>query len=85
MDVVVPLKYLSNFCQSLDLSLINCEIKLDMRRTKTSVISEISRKFRAVSNADPPQYEVIAAPVGAAFQMIYAKIYVPVVTLIKKW
>ena len=56
-----------------------------MRRTKTSVISEISRKFRAVSNADPPQYEVIAAPVGAAFQMIYAKIYVPVVTLIKKW
>ena len=49
-----------------------------MRRTKTSVISEISRKIRAVSNADPLEYEVIAATVGATFQMRYAKIYVPV-------
>ena len=26
-EVVVPLKYLSNFCRSLDFPLINCEIK----------------------------------------------------------
>ena len=30
-EVVVPLKYLSNFWRSLDLPLINCEIKLDLR------------------------------------------------------
>ena len=30
-EVVFPLKYLSNFWRSLDLPLINCEIKLDLR------------------------------------------------------
>ena len=29
-DVVVPLKYVSNFWRSLDLPLINCEIELDL-------------------------------------------------------
>ena len=29
-EVVVPLKYLSNFWRFLNLSLINCEIKLDL-------------------------------------------------------
>ena len=29
-DVVVPLKYLSNFWRSLDLRLINCKIELDL-------------------------------------------------------
>ena len=29
-EVVVPLKYLSNFWRSLDLPLINCEIELDL-------------------------------------------------------
>ena len=28
-EVVVPLKYLSNFRRSLDLSFVNCEIELD--------------------------------------------------------
>ena len=40
-EVVVPLKYLSNFWRSLDLPLINCEIELDLKCTKHSVISEI--------------------------------------------
>ena len=29
-EVVLPLKYLSNFWRSLDLALINCEIELDL-------------------------------------------------------
>ena len=29
-EVVVPLKYLSNFWRSLDLPLINCQIELDL-------------------------------------------------------
>ena len=33
-EVVVPLKYLSNFWTSLDLSLINCEIELDLSWTR---------------------------------------------------
>ena len=30
-EIVAPLKYLSNFWRSLDLSLINCEIEPDLR------------------------------------------------------
>ena len=33
-EVVVPLKYLTNFRRSLCLPLINCEIELDLRWTK---------------------------------------------------
>ena len=29
-EIVVPLKYLGNFCRSLDLLLINCQIELDL-------------------------------------------------------
>ena len=40
-EVVVKLKYLSNFWRSLDLLLINCEIELDLRWTKNCVMTEI--------------------------------------------
>ena len=33
-EVIVPLKYLSNFWKSLDLPLINCEIEIDLSRSK---------------------------------------------------
>ena len=33
-EVAVPLKYLSNFWRFLDLSLINCEIELDLTKSK---------------------------------------------------
>ena len=45
-EVVVPLKYLSNFWRYLDLSLINCEVELDLSWTKTCVLSEISKAFK---------------------------------------
>ena len=39
-EVVVPLKYLSNFWRSLDLPSINCEIELDLTWSKYCVIFE---------------------------------------------
>ena len=42
VEVVVPLKYLSNFWRFLDLPVINCEIKLDLPWSKEFIISEIS-------------------------------------------
>ena len=69
-EVVVKLKYLSNFWRSLDLLLINCEIELDLRWTKNCVMTEISRRFRAVSvNADPVVYEVAIQTTGATLQI----------------
>ena len=43
IEVVVPLKYLSNFWKSPNLSLINSEIELDLPWLKNSVISEVTR------------------------------------------
>ena len=37
-EIVVPLKYLSNFWRSLDLPLINCEIEHDLTWSKYCVI-----------------------------------------------
>ena len=36
-EVIVPLKYLSNFWRSLDLPLINCETELELKWTKNCV------------------------------------------------
>ena len=79
-EVVVPLKYLSNFWRSLDLHLINCEIELDLSWSRDCIISKIS-KTPAVP-ANPPVTAVEATEtVGAAFQINIAKLYVSVVTL----
>ena len=51
-EVVVPVKYSNKFLRSLDLALINCEIKLNLSWTRYCVISEISRASTAVGN--PP-------------------------------
>ena len=67
--VVVPVKYLSKFWRSLDLSLINCEIEFHLSWSRYRIISEISRTAAVTrnSNANPP--------------VLNAKFYVPVVTL----
>ena len=39
VKVVLPLKYLSNFFRSLEMSLINCKIKLNLTWKKERVLS----------------------------------------------
>ena len=80
-EVVVPLKYLSNFWRSLDLSLINCEIELDLRWTINCVIPKVSRTFRVVPNADPVAYEMEIQTTSATFQINNANLHVRVVAL----
>ena len=73
---------MSNIWRFLDLPLINCDIELDLKCTKTCVVSEISRTFRVVdSNASVAVYQVETATTGAAFQINNAKLYAPLVTL----
>ena len=38
VEIIVPLKYLSNFWRALEMSLINCEINLDLNWSKKCVI-----------------------------------------------
>ena len=51
-EVVAPFKYLSNFWRSLDLTLVKCEIELDLSLERNCIISEISRT--AVVAGDNP-------------------------------
>ena len=83
-EVVVPLKYLSNFWRYFDLPLINCEIDLDWSWSKECIISEISIMPRVSGNprANPPTLDVkVIQTTGATFQINNAKIYIPVITL----
>ena len=81
-EVVVPLKYLSNFGRSLDFPQIKCEINLAW--SKECVISEILiiPRIPRDPDADPPVLgmETIQTT-SATFQINNAKFYVPVVTL----
>ena len=84
-EVVVPLKYLSNFWRSLNLPLNNCKMELDLKWTNC-VLSEIRRTPTILAN---PSTNLLIATVeatqttGAIFQINNAKLYVPVVTLSK--
>ena len=66
-EVVVPLKYLSNFWRSLDLALIKCEIEPDLLWSRYCVISEISRTSRPVGNP-PTQQMATTTTTSATFQ-----------------
>ena len=61
-EVVVLLKYLSNFWRLIDLPLINCEIELDLSWSKECIISEISVIPEVIGSPDanPPVLEVAA-------------------------
>ena len=81
VKVVAPLKYLSNFCQSLNIPLINCEVELILTWFKNCVLINKSTRD-ADYNANPIVYE-IDNPENAIFQITDTKLYVPVVTLSK--
>ena len=74
-EVVVSLKYLTNFCNSLNLFLINYKI-VDLRWVRNCLMSEISGT--AVEAGNSPV--VATATTSAAFQINNANVYVPVVT-----
>ena len=82
-EVVVPLKYLSNFLQSFHLSLINYEIKLDLSQSR-DCISEISRTHATAAHpavVTPTPTKPAKSTTGATFQINSYKLYVPVFTL----
>ena len=78
VKIVVPLKYLSNFWRSLNISLINCEVELILTWFKScALINKCTRD--ADYDADPTVYE-IDNPENAICQITDTKLYVPVVT-----
>ena len=83
-EVGTPLKYLSNFTRSLDLSLINCEVESNLWWVKNYVISEKLNTLQGVadSNANPPILTTKETLTNrATFQINNTDLYVVIVTL----
>ena len=79
VQIVVPLKYLSNFWRTLDMPLINCEISLNLSWSENCVLTS-----KVTRDADPdadPAVDEINVPTNATFKIKDTKLYVPVVTL----
>ena len=74
VEIVVPLKYLSNFWRSLDMPLINCEVSLTLTWSENCVITSMER--RVITNTRRDTF-----PTNAIFKITDTKLYVPVVTL----
>ena len=83
-EVVVRLKYLSNFQKFLDWPLVNCEIELDLSWLEDCIISKISRTPEVPPNSAanlPTDRFLPKQTTGGPFQITSTKLYVPVVTL----
>ena len=65
-EAVIPLKYLSNFCRSLNIPLINCEVKLILTWSKNCILADMTVN----ALADP----AIVAPIELEFK-IYIQNY----------
>ena len=72
---------MSKFWRFLDLSLINCEIELDLSWLEDCIISQISRTpvVAANPNVNPPFQAATATKTSnATFQVNSTKLYVPI-------
>ena len=79
VEVVVPLKHVSNFRKTLDIPLINFKINPFLTWTENCVTTS-----KATRDEDPvadPAVVVVNNPTNATFKISDTKLYVPVVTL----
>ena len=72
--IVVPLKYLSSFCSSLEMLLINCKINLELNWNNDCVMYGADT-YAGGDNANDRE---------TTFQITSTKLYTPVVTLSSK-
>ena len=79
IELAIPLKYLGNFWRALKMTLISCEVSLELKWNKNCVITSLER--RAIDENDPPNRD--SAPTGATLAINDCKLYIPVVTLSK--
>ena len=71
VKIALPLKYLSNFWRSLEMSLINCKVELSLKWIENCVLTTGTTS----ANADATGAD------SATFEVTDAKLFVPIVTL----
>ena len=80
VEIVVPLKYLSNFWRTLNMPLINCEINLILTWSENCVLTSKATRDAVLA----PGVTRVNNPTNATFKITDTKLYVPVVTLLTK-
>ena len=80
VEIVMPLKYLSNFCRTLYIPLISCEINLNLTWSETCVLTNKLTRDAVPSQGENPAVSRINNPTDVKFKITDAKLYVPVVT-----
>ena len=70
-EIVAPLKHLSNFWSTLDMSLINCEINLILTWCENCVLTSKAQrdKFIGADSKENPQFCEINDPTNATFKI----------------
>ena len=76
IELSIPLKYLGNIWRALNIPLISCEVSLELKWDKNSVITSKEQRDIGGDNRDN-------APTGASLEITKCRLYVPVVTLSK--
>ena len=79
VEIVVSLKYLSNFWRTLGIALINCEVSLTLTWSENCVLTS-----KATREADPDADPAVAGinnPTNAVFKITDCKLHVPIITL----
>ena len=81
IEIVVPLKHLSNFWRTLNMPLISCEVSLTLTWSEKCVLTDITTQTARAAQVDNPARPAINAPTNATFKITDTKLYGPVVTL----
>ena len=76
VEIVVPLKHLGNFWNSLNMPLINCDVSLNLSWSETCVITSMEKRVLVAGQLNRGDF-----PTNAVFKIKDCKFYVPVVTL----
>ena len=75
LEIVFPLKYLSNFSRTLDMPLINCEVVLTLTWSDNCVLTNITTEAARAAEGENPARQAINAPINATFQITDTKLY----------
>ena len=84
VEIVVPLKYLSNFWRTLDMPLVNCEINLILTWSKKCVLTSKATRDAVPAQGGNPSVAAVDNPTNETCKLTDTKLYVPVAILSTK-
>ena len=80
-EIVVPLKFLSNFLRTLDMPVMDCEVNLILTWSESCLLTSKATRVAVPAQGGNPVVAGIDNPTNATFKITDTKLYVPVITL----